>query len=225
MSGGGERLGRLVDPTFLFRFSIPLEYYSCNPLATDWQLPESTELVSLGQLADRPHFAPLRAAWNEQGLMFQIEVQGKKQLPWCRQTRLEESDGLHVWVDTRSSPGIHRATRYCHRLVFTPIGGGTRNDQPLAGPTSINRAREYPNPISPFALKTRGQLLPEGYRLWAGISREALSGYDPREYPQIGFYFAVIDRELGWHCFSLGPEYPVTEDPSLWGVLDLTKQG
>jgi hypothetical protein len=42
------------------------------------------------------------------------------------------------------------------------------------------------------------------------------------EHPRIGFYFAVMDRELGWQTFSLGPEFPFTADPSLWGTMELT---
>ena len=32
-----------------------------------------------------------------------------------------------------------------------------------------------------------------------------------------GVQYAVIDRELGWQTLTLGPEYPVMDDPSLWG--------
>jgi len=32
----------------------------------------------------------------------------------------------------------------------------------------------------------------------------------------------VVDRELGWQTFSVGPEFPFVEDPSLWGSLELT---
>ena len=34
----------------------------------------------------------------------------------------------------------------------------------------------------------------------------------------------VIDRELGWQTFSLGPEYPVMDDPSLWGEAVLARE-
>ncbi len=36
-------------------------------------------------------------------------------------------------------------------------------------------------------------------------------------------YYAVIDRELGWQTLSLGPEFPVMDDPSLWGEAVLAK--
>jgi len=49
------------------------------------------------------------------------------------------------------------------------------------------------------------------------IPATALSGFDPSKRRRLGFYFAIIDRELGWQTFSIGPEFPVAEDPSLWG--------
>jgi hypothetical protein len=34
----------------------------------------------------------------------------------------------------------------------------------------------------------------------------------------------VIDRELGWQTFNVGPEFPFQDDPSLWGTLELVKR-
>jgi hypothetical protein len=36
-------------------------------------------------------------------------------------------------------------------------------------------------------------------------------------------YYTVIDRELGWQTLALGPEYPVMDDPSLWGEAVFTR--
>ena len=44
-----------------------------------------------------------------------------------------------------------------------------------------------------------------------------MTGYDPEQQPRVSIYYAVIDRELGWQTLSLGPEFPVMDDPSLWG--------
>jgi hypothetical protein len=43
------------------------------------------------------------------------------------------------------------------------------------------------------------------------------------EHPRLGFCYAVMDRELGWQTFTVGPEFPFAEDPSLWGTLELEK--
>jgi len=87
-------------------------------------------LPRFGTLDGQRQFAELRAAWNPQGLVFDLRVPGKQQALWCRQSRMEDSDGLQIWIDTRDAHNIHRATRFCHRFVCLPQGGGSRTDQP-----------------------------------------------------------------------------------------------
>jgi len=156
-------------------------------------------------------------AWNESGIGVQVSVAQKRQLPWCRDSRLDDSDGFHLWVDTRSSPGIHRATQFCHRFLWMPAGGGPQREHPVAALIPINRARANPKPIRADALKIAAVPRHDGYQLSGFAPAGCLTGFDPSDQRRIGFYYAVVDRELGWQTFSLGPEYPVIEDPSLWG--------
>jgi len=160
-------------------------------------------------------------AWCKAGLGLQVLVSGKRQLVWCRDTRLEDSDGFHFWLDTRCSPNIHRATQYCHRFLWMPAGGGPQRDQPTAGLIPINRARSHPKAVATGKLKIAASLRHNGYEMSGFLPAAALTGFDPIEQPRISMYYAVIDRELGWQTFSLGPEFPVMEDPSLWGELVL----
>jgi hypothetical protein len=211
----------LLAPAFLFRFSAP-----CRRREPVWspegiRLSEEHRLPSFGELERRPFFADLRAAWSEEGLSFTVRVAGKKQRPWGRESRMEDSDGLHLWIDTRDTHNIHRAGRFCHRFAVLPMGGGRQLDQPVAAMLPIARAREHPKPAPPGALRLRSEKRIDGYLLEAHIPANALTGYDPAEHPRLGFTYAVIDRELGWQTFSLGPEYPFQEDPSLWGSLEL----
>ena len=57
----------------------------------------------------------------------------------------------------------------------------------------------------------------------ADIPAAALTGFSPADQPAIGFSYAVIDRELGWQTFSVGPELPFVDDPSLWGTLEFLR--
>jgi hypothetical protein len=34
----------------------------------------------------------------------------------------------------------------------------------------------------------------------------------------------VVDRELGWQTLTMGSEFPIDEDPSLWGSLELVSE-
>ena len=93
----------LLAPRYLFRFSIPVFR---NELVgtTQLELEESYRLMDLAQLDaetqyQESRFADVRMAWSSAGLAFHVVVTGKKQLPWCRESRLEDSDGIQVWID------------------------------------------------------------------------------------------------------------------------------
>lgn len=219
----------LIPSAFLFRYSSPCRRVTGKTLDAAGKLGPEHRVPSFGSL-DRPGdlerpggrgFADLRVAWNDEGLYVSLQVTGKRQPLWCRSSRIEDSDGLQLWIDTRDTHNVHRASRFCHRIAFLAGGAGRRLDEPGAALLAINRARESPRPIPDGAIKVASQINTDGYRLHAQIPGQTLTGFDPSEHPKLGFYYVVIDRELGWQTYSLGPEFPVFEDPSLWGTLEL----
>ena len=88
----------------------------------------------------------------------------------------------------------------------------------------INRARANPKSVPDNSLKIAAYPRHDGYELSGFVPNSAMTGFEPTEQPRIGLYYAVIDRELGWQTFSLGPEYPVMDDPSLWGEAVLAPE-
>jgi hypothetical protein len=189
-------------------------------------LDESHRLLDLADLdsgtADREHiFADVRAAWSHEGLVFNVRVEGKSQPVWCREGRLEDSDGLQVWIDTRATLNIHRASRYCHRYVFLPAGGGHGQTEPVADQLLINRARENARPIRPRELQLASKVTKTGYVLAAFVPTIALAGFDPLQHRQIGFTYSVFDRELGMQTFATGAAFPFLEDPTCWAALEM----
>jgi hypothetical protein len=211
----------LIAPTMLFRFAAPCHRTDVRWSADGIKLGENYRLPCFATLSGAKPFADVRLAWNEAGIALNVAVHGKQQPPWCRDSRIDDSDGVQLWIDTRNTQNIHRAGRFCHRFAFLPIGSGRKLDEPVAVLLAINRAKESPREIDPGALKVRCQRLTDGYSLEGFIPATALTGFSPAEQPAIGFSYAVIDRELGWQTFSVGPELPFVEDPSLWGTLDL----
>ena len=218
----------LIAPRFLFRFSVPV--LRREPI---WQmggveLDETHGLLNLAELdtgtGDRePSFANVRMAWSPEGLLFNVRVNGKKQPVWCREGRLEDSDGLQVWIDTRATLNIHRASRYCHRYAFLPAGGGSGQQEPVADQLLINRARENARPIRPRELQVASKVMKAGYWLAAFVPAVALGGFDPHQHRQIGFTYAVFDRELGMQTFAAGPAFPFDEDPTCWAMVELAE--
>ena len=211
----------LLPTRFLFRFSAPCRYHEPLWTAKGVQLDEKHRLVGLAELEGLAVWADVRAAWSEAGLAFTVCVQGKRQPPWCRAGRSEDSDGLQIWIDTRDVHNVHRAGRFCQRFIFLPGGAGKRLDQAVVEVLPINRAREVPQPVREGLLKARCDWRADGYVLEAFIPAEALTGFDPAEHPRLGFTYAVIDRELGQQTFGVGSPMPYQEDPGLWATLEL----
>jgi hypothetical protein len=205
---------------FLFHFSVPCRYVA-TPFSSrggDW-FDEEYRLPSFAELDGRRQFADLRMAWNDEGIGFQLQIAGKKQPAWCRETRVEDSDGLQVWIDTRDTHNVHRANRFCHRFVFLPLGGGSRLDQPVAPHWPSTEPVSFA--VEPKQLRVASTQSKGGYSLRCFIPASGLTGFDPQEHSKLGFSYAVVDRELGWQTFSVGPEFPIFEDPSLWGSVEL----
>lgn len=214
---------QLITPTFLFRFSVP-----CRSIAKPWDKEKGLTLTPKyglpsfdSELGDSRQFGDLRMAWSEAGLFFNLAVRGKKQAPWCRESRLDESDGLTLWIDTRDTHNVHRASRFCHQFVFLPQGEGAKQMNPVAELLNIHRARDNPKQPPRGALKVRSQKRVDGYLMQGFIPADCITGYYPNDHSKLGFYYLIADRELGWQTLALGTEYPFQTDPSLWGTLEL----
>src|SRR5690606_7336561 len=132
---------RLIAPHFLFRYCI-----DCLPYKGDWSskplaLTTAHRLPSFpGQLEGASDYADVRLGWNSAGLFVALKVTGKKRSLWCRANRLEDSDGLQLWIDTRNLRTLHRANRFCHRFALMPAGDGPDQNGPLAVDVPIARA-------------------------------------------------------------------------------------
>lgn len=214
----------LIPPRFLFRFAVDVK--RCDPLWSPKEgasLNESYRLPTLAELDGEKSPADVRMAWSEEGLAWWIRVEGKQQLPWCRESRLEDSDGLQVWVDTRATTGVHRASRFCHRFVFLPRGGGPSAEEPVADQLLINRARENARPVRARELQVHSRASEAYYELSAFVPTVALGGYDPASQPRLGFTYALLDRQLGLQTFSAGQGFPYEEDPSCWAEAHLVE--
>jgi hypothetical protein len=205
-----------------FRFSIPCLYQkklwvkNQANLDDNFRLPDLTDLESPGDQLD------FRIGWNEKGIAFRLEISGKKQTAWCRISKPNESDGLHIWIDTRNIKTVHRASQFCKRFYFLPSGDGPNHESPCAGDMAINRAREKAELLGQNGLMVESKIGADGYILHGAIAAESIPGFDPEEHPEIGFNFAILDRELGTRTLGPGSPMPYTEDPSLWPTLSLT---
>lgn len=214
---------RLLPERLLFRYSLPCRYRHPLWTSSGAKLDDSHRLPPLAELEGLRCWADVRVAWSEEGLALAAHVRGKRRPPRCDDGRPLESDHLRVWIDTRDTHNVHRATRFCHEFIFLPQGGGRQRRDPCGEQLFIHRAKENARRVPPTALSTRSQILADGYELDVLIPGAVLTGWDPAEHPRVGFTYALRDHELGWQSFSSGDEFPYAEDPSLWATLELAK--
>lgn len=219
----------VVPHRFLFRFSFPVREAEQSAAQKPFlDLDTMAPLPDLGGLDAAASFATLRAGWNDAGLGFRLEVGGKKMPVFADPNDPTESDGLHLWIDTRNTQSIHRATRFCHHFAFWPIPenwtkGVAKSAKAGSQQLAIALAKEDAPMTRASLLKAVSRPSRNGYELDIWIPTECLQGYDRDSNPLMGFYYSVRDAELGEQFLTVGREYPFDHDPSLWSTLELTK--
>jgi hypothetical protein len=214
----------LLPPRFLIRLAIPCPYV---PMAnfgdTGFSLPAANRLDGHAALDGAFEFADVRLGWNELGMGIQVTVAGKKQEPVGDRERPRSSDGLTLWLDTRGDRTSHRASRFCHQFHLLAAGGGDDRGEPAFVQSKINRALQDAPHAPAGQVAFRGVVSRGGYRLEAFLPGNVLNGYDPEQFPELGVYVAIRDAELGDQYLTLNPDFPFSDDPSLWPVLELVK--
>ena len=222
----------VVPPPFLFRFALPVRRCDGLPkrgksafggldLSAEFALPDLSELRGVRPLGE------VRAGWNDDGLGFSMLVRGKKHPPAADARMPTMPDGVQLWIDTRNTQTIHRASRYCHHFCFAPVGGGNNGEQPFGTQLHIAQAREPTSLAAKGSLLVNAKLLSDGYRLEIWLRRDQLQGFDPaadREAgtpTKLGFFYEIRDSELGDQTLTVDASFPFAYDPSLWSTLEL----
>jgi hypothetical protein len=216
-------MNQLVPPRFFFRWSLPVkrlthELYRNGRLlglSGEYRIPSTTEIDGLAA------FAEIRIAWSVDGLGFTVEVKGKSRPPGHQSDRLMISDGLHVWIDTRSTQSVHRATKYCHQFAFLPRGGEQGGQAPCVQATPLARAREEAVLPDVSLVDIQSGVLDGGYWMDVWLPKMALTGFDPLQHTNVGFNYCVHDAEHGTQSLFGDKDFPYESNPSLWQVLDL----
>lgn len=209
-----------IPKNLLFRYRFPCRHFEPSS-GGNLDLPETHQLPRMGAFEDQANFADVRVGWRRDGIFVSATISGKQQSLWCRDTQLLDSDGIQIWIDTRDTHNVHRATKFCHWFILSPMGGGDRNQSPTGNMLKINRSREDSPTINRFKIDVHSKIHKDGYQLNAFIPDKCLNGWNTDDQRILGFNYAVVDREFGWQTLAIGPELPITEDPSLWQSLQL----
>ncbi|MCR9200383.1 MAG: hypothetical protein NXI04_17245 [Planctomycetaceae bacterium] len=182
-------------------------------------LPDAAIIFQPSRVNETVQFAMLKLGWNEDGLGGELTVSGKTAPPRGDVTKLDTTDSLSVWLDTRPSGSVHRATEYCHSFGFVPATDSS-GPQATVLPIAQQRASRVESNVRLFGLRT--QSTSTGYTLEFWIPGTQLHGFrEITEFGRLGFHAVVHDSELGEQSFSLADDFPTSYDPSTWTQLEL----
>jgi hypothetical protein len=221
----------VIPHRFLFRYWFPVPHVERRSGGgrAFLDLNEAAFLPDVGAMDEAVPFATIQAGWNESGIGFRVSVTGKKMPVVEVPDEPRESDGFQLWLDTRNTQTIHRASRFCHHFAFLPAsasspkGQAQKNGTGSAYQFSIALAKEDAPSNRAGLLRAGSRSVPGGYVLDAWIPAESLAGYEPEANPLLGFYYVVRDAELGEQFLAVGRDFPFDHDPSLWSSLELTR--
>lgn len=217
----------LIPQAFWFRLSVACPLVNDAPRSKGplTPLPESCRLPDLTRLEGKEPWAEVRVAWNPRGLIITVEASGKTG-PLVLEDRLAGADGFQVWIDTRDTRNVARATRFCHRFSAHLSQGATRNALGLeVVPKAIARAVADAPLCDPSLLQGRAERKRDGWLAELFIPAEALNGFDPETNRRLGFAYQVSDPDREDQFLGVGRDFPIGENPSLWATLELRDAG
>lgn len=214
---------QLISPRLLLRVIHPCLFVNGDFEGRFPSMGETYFLDNLAALSGCNNFANLAVGWNPAGLYFHLVVSGKSLDPSGDPDRIPQSDGLTLWIDTQPIRSIHRATAFCHQFHFLPAGGGPDLKDAIFVQGQVKGAMADAPILSPKSVAFRSRRFRKGYEIEAFLSADALHGFDPVANPELGFFYRVMDRQLGEQLLLAGVENISTDDPTVWETLNLVK--
>jgi hypothetical protein len=214
----------LLPQPFWFRLAVPCRRVDGLPRPNAKRLldlPASCRLPRTARLDGKAPWAEVRVAWNPGGLAVVVEAEGS--LDGLRGDDGPEARyGVRIWVDTRDTRDVSRATRFCHRFDARLARGASKTAVEVkVQPRPIARAVADAPLARAGTVAARAEREQSGWRLELFLSAEALHGFDPETNRRLGFAYEVFDPERPGEYLGVGREFPVGENPSLWSTLEL----
>ena len=176
-------------------------------------------LPSTAEMLDEETFAEVYASWNFEKLLFFIKVN----LPFqqVKDTDPRKGDSVELFIDTRDLKSKGTVSRYCHHFAFYPaqIQGFYGREMTRFRSDDVHRL------CHPEDLIVTPEINKGSYSLEIEIPASCMTGYDPMNFPRIGFTYR-INRTGGpaQHFAVSSEEYTIELHPATWGTLKLTQQ-
>jgi hypothetical protein len=216
----------LLPQSFWFKLAVPCPRVEGIPRSGGKRLldlPASCRLPQTARLDGKPPWAEVRVGWNPRGLGVAVEAEGTL-AGLGSDDRPEGLYGFQVWVDTRDTRDVSRATRFCHRFDARLVKSASKAGLGVkVQPRPIARAVADAPLARPDVLSAAAERVKGGWRLELFLPAEALNGFDPETNRRLGFAYQVSDPDRPDEFLGVGREFSVGENPSLWSTLELVE--
>lgn len=214
----------LIPQSFWFRLAIPCPRVDGLPRPKGTRLldlPPACRLPETGRLDGQEPWAQVRVGWNPGGLAVEVTVDGALD-PKAVADVPDGAYGFNVWVDTRDTRDVGRATRFCHRFEarVVQLEGGSLDVE--AQPRPIARAVADAPLCRPELLLARLERTRKTWRTELFLPAASLNGFDPETNRRLGFNYQVVDPARPAQFLGVGRDFPVGENPGLWSTLELS---
>lgn len=161
-------------------------------------------------------FAKVGISWSESGLFLSILFD--KSFDECYFPAIEKGDGVEVFIDTRAIDDAVVVHKYCHHFVFVP----KPVDGIFGAEVTKFRGEDKHEHCDVETLFVESSMSRGSYSMEIQISEMSLFGYDPHEYPKIGFGLRIHRAKGSPQHFPMNSvDYKVEAHPNLWARLEL----
>ncbi len=216
----------LLPQAFWFRLAVACPRIEGLPRTSGKRLLDLPDICRLPQTAlldGKAPWAEVRVAWNPNGLAVAVEADGNL----AALADDDRPDGLYavqLWIDTRDTRDVSRATRFCQRFEALLTGNKGKSSLGVTvSPREIARAIASPPPADPASIAAKAERTKKGWRLELFFPAASLHGFDSETNRRLGFAYQVTDPERPDEFLGVGREFPVAENPSLWSTLELVE--
>jgi hypothetical protein len=215
----------LLPQAFWFRIAAPCPRVDDMPLRDArkplLELPASCTLPVGARLEGRSPWAEVRVGWNPRGLGVVVQAEGLDDLKQAAD-RPEGFADVQLWVDTRDTRDVSRATRFCHRFAAAiQLRQPGRSLVVEVAQKPIARAIADPPMARSGQIESRADLARTGWMLEVFLPAQVLNGFDPETNRRLGFAYQVSDHVREPQFLGVGRDFPIGENPSLWSTIEL----
>lgn len=201
-----------LQPVHFFSFSLDIpEFHG-----------KFQELGSLSDFyGDGEDFAKVSIAWSEKGIFCKAVTMA----PLIRSffPDVTRGDSLELFIDTRNIKTSQLQTKFCHHFYFLPQSP-EKAEVSLKGEISRFRGAESRPLADPDLIVLETTAKRASFEMAIFIPHDALYGYEPREYPRLGFAYRVNRSGGSPQYFSVSEDnFSIANNPMLWATLNMVK--